>query len=95
MSTFEKIYAVFAITCALAIFGLLYTHPQYRQLSTLLPICLSGLLINVGLMFIVFRDITLRRFATPTGKIVWMAVLLLFWPAIVLYLPLHGFRQRP
>lgn len=95
MSTLEKIYALFAIACAVAIFGLLYAYPQYRQLPTLLPISLSGLLINVGLMFIVFRDITLRRFATPTGKIVWMAVLLLFWPAIVLYLPLHGFRPRP
>lgn len=94
MGTFEKIYALLAIGCAVAIFWLLWAYPHYRQLHTLVPISLTGLLVNVGLMFIVFRDITLRQFARPTSKIAWIALLLIFWPAILIYLPLHGFRPR-
>ena len=53
-----------------------------------------GLLINVIMMYFVFRDIFFRPTLTKNAKLLWTVSVLLFWPAILLYLPLHGFRAR-
>jgi len=94
MSTPEKIYSIFAVIFAVVLTILLVTMPEMRQLGILLPASGIGLLVNVVLMFIVFRDIFLRRFPGKRGRLFWTGLLLLCWPAIVIYLPLHGFRRR-
>lgn len=94
MSRFEKSYAVFAILFAISLMTALILLPEMRQLSILLPASGVGLFVNVILMFIVFRDIFSRDRLTKGNKIAWTAILLLFWPAILLYLPMHGFRAR-
>lgn len=94
MNTFEKIYSVAAIIFAIGLLTILTLFPQYQKLQILIPASFTGLLVNVGLMFITFRDIYLRHFADQRQKILWVIILLLFWPTILVYLPIHGFRQR-
>jgi hypothetical protein len=94
MTTLEKTYSIFAILFAAGLMFLLVNKPELRQLNILLPASGVGLFINVVLMFIVLRDIFYRPKLTQQAKILWTATLLLFWPAILVYLPLHGFRSR-
>ncbi|SHO51045.1 hypothetical protein SAMN02745220_03792 [Desulfopila aestuarii DSM 18488] len=94
MNTFEKIYSIFAIVFAIALTVLLITRPEMRQLGILLPTSAVGLLVNVILMFIIFRDIFSRQFPSRRGRAFWTGLLLVCWPAIVVYLPLYGFRRR-
>ena len=95
MNIIEKIYAVFSILFAAGLLTALVEVPQLRQPQLLLPLAGAGLLVNVGLMFVVFRDIFLRTFPQDWHRFVWIALLLFIWPAILVYLPLHGFRSRP
>lgn len=94
MSNLEKIYSIFAVIFAIALTILLIAVPETRQLSILLPASGVGLLINVVLMFMIFRDIFSRQFPTKKGRIFWTGLLLVCWPAIIVYLPLYGFRRR-
>jgi len=94
MNTFEKAYSVFAILFGGVFTWLLLTMPDMRQLSILIPVTTAGLLINVIMMYFVFRDIFFRPALTKNAKLLWTVSVLLFWPAILLYLPLHGFRAR-
>lgn len=94
MSTFDKCYSVFAIIFAITLLYCLTLFPELRQLQYLLVLSFLGLVINVGLMFVVFKDLFTRPAISRNGKIAWTALLLLFWPALLIYLPLHGFRSR-
>jgi hypothetical protein len=94
MNTIEKIYSIFAVCFAIILTVLLIARPEMRQLAILLPASAIGLLVNVILMFMVFRDIFSRQFPTKRGRAFWTGLLLVCWPAIVVYLPLHGFHRR-
>lgn len=94
MSFLEKSYAIFAIAFALFLAGLFMLVPETRAFSILLPLSFGGLLVNVGLMFVVLKDIFTRPSLERKGKIAWTAILLLCWPAIPIYLVLHGFTPR-
>lgn len=94
MNTFEKAYSVFAILFGGIFTWLLLTVPDMRQLSVLIPVTTAGLLINVIMMYFVFRDIFFRPTLSKNAKLLWTVVVLLFWPAILIYLPLYGFRRR-
>jgi uncharacterized membrane protein YbhN (UPF0104 family) len=88
------VYSVFAIVFGLALTIALVAMPEMRQLHLLLPASGLGFIINVALMFIVFRDIFARRFPAQRGRLFWVGLLLVCWPAIVVYLPLYGFKPR-
>lgn len=94
MNTIEKVYSIFAIIFGLALTVALVAVPEMRQLHILLPASGVGFIINVALMFIVFRDIFSRPFPGRRGRLFWVGLLLLCWPAIVVYLPRHGFKPR-
>lgn len=94
MSRSEKILCLLALIINAAIFTLIALYPQLRQITLLIPISLVGLICNVGLMFIVFRDISLRRFPSSNHKYIWFALILFVWPAVLVYLPLFGFKKR-
>ena len=94
MNVFEKIYSLLAIIFAAGLIACLIYFPQLRQFDRLIPISLLGLVINIGLMFIVLRDIYSRQFPDQGRKYFWMALVLLFWPSILFYLPRYGFRPR-
>lgn len=94
MSLCEKLFSLFAVVFAFILVFTLVFYPEYRQLKLLLPLSLFGLIVNILLMFIVFRDIFLRPFATPNQKYYWLLIILFFWPAILYYLPAYGFKKR-
>ncbi|MGB3212762.1 MAG: hypothetical protein WBB19_18830 [Desulforhopalus sp.] len=94
MNTLEKIFSVLAITFAVGLTASLIYFPQLRLLNRLIPICLVGFIINIGLLFIILRDIFSRQFSDHNKRYVWMALVLFFWPSILFYLPMHGFRPR-
>lgn len=94
MTLLEKVYSIFGIAFAVGLITSLVMIQETRQPALLLPLSFLGLLINVGLMFVVFKDIFHRWQFDRNRKILWTAALLLFWPAILVYLPLHGFRSR-
>ncbi len=94
MNLIEKLFSLAAMLFAIALVALLVLLPELRRTETLLPLAGVGLLVNVGLMVIVLRDIFLRPFPQPTDKYLWLALVLFCWPAILVYLFRHGFRRR-
>ena len=94
MNLAEKAYSIFAILFAITLTVLLAIMPEMRQLRILVPASGAGLVVNVIMMFIVFRDIFSRRLPGRNGRMFWTILLLLCWPAILVYLPLHGFKKR-
>jgi hypothetical protein len=94
MNFFEKIYSLFAIIFAAVLMASLVYFPQLRHLNYLIPISLLGFFVNIGLIFVVLRDIFGRQFSDQGRKYFWVALVLIFWPSILFYLPKHGFRPR-
>lgn len=94
MNALEKTYSIFAVLFAAGLIVCLILFQELRELNSLLAICSVGFVINIGLMFIVLRDIFLRPFSDPNKKYIWLALVLLFWPAIIYYLPQYGFHPR-
>ncbi len=94
MNTLEKTFSILAILFEIGLICFFLLWPQYQHLSILLPTSFFGLLVNTGLFFIVFRDIYLRTFASPRAKFFWVVIILLIWPAILVYLIKFGFHPR-
>ena len=94
METGEKLYSIFAIVFIIALAMILIFLPEYRQLMVLLPMTFVGLIVNIVFMFIVLRDIFLRTFTSSGLKILWVVLILVFWPAVLIYLPMFGFKSR-
>ena len=94
MDAGEKLYSIFAIVFIIALAMILIFLPEYRQLMVLLPITFVGLIVNIVFMFIVLRDIFLRTFTSSGLKILWVVLILVFWPAVLIYLPMFGFKSR-
>lgn len=90
----EKCFSVFAVCFAFGLITAFFLFPETRQLKILLPLSLVGVGINIGLIFIVLRDIFYRGFENPMSKYIWMAVILFFWPSVIYYLPRYGFKER-
>jgi hypothetical protein len=94
MNILEKIFSIFAVFYAIGLITALSFSPEIRELRILLPLSIAGVAINIGLMFVVLRDILYRNFTQPMAKYIWIAVILFFWPAVLYYLPKHGFKSR-
>lgn len=94
MNVFEKIYSLSAIGFAVALVILLFSFPEFRQLETLLRICLVGLIVNTGLVGIVLRDIFIRQFPDKNSRYLWLGLVLFIWPSIIFYLVKYGFWPR-
>jgi hypothetical protein len=95
MNFFEKTYCLLAVAFALALISCLIFFPELRQFDRLLLASLIGLTVNVGLIFIVLRDIFLRRFNDQSAKFLWLGMVIIIWPSIIFYLLRHGFKPRP
>lgn len=94
MSIFEKAYSIIAILFATVFLVLVFNVPSFQQLKILLPFTGVSLIVNIGLMFVVFKDIYSREFQNPNQKYIWFALILFIWPAVLIYLPLYGFKSR-
>ncbi len=94
MSSIEKFYSILAICYVTGLAIFLIVTPAAREFKYLLPLSLLGVGVNVGLLYVVFKDILSRSFTTSGAKFLWMIAVFIFMPAIVIYLPLHGFKKR-
>ena len=94
MSSFEKSFSVLAIAVIALLATVLALYPPLRDATVLLPLSLVGVCFNAGLLFVVFKDIFSRSFTTASVKIFWIVLIFFFMPAILVYLPLHGFRKQ-
>ncbi len=94
MSLLEKCFSVTAIVYIVGFSLILIRFPTTRGFNILLPFSLLGIGFNIGLLFVVFKDIFSRTFCSPAQKILWVVIIFLFMPAILVYLPLHGFKKR-
>ncbi|MBB5348909.1 putative membrane protein [Desulfoprunum benzoelyticum] len=94
MNFFEKLYAIAAIIFEIGLVVFFLLQPQYQRLSILLPACSVGLIVNIIFLFLVFRDIFQRTFDNSRTKYFWLVIILLFWPAGLVYLLRHGFKPR-
>lgn len=94
MSSAEKIFSVLAICYITGLSAFLVLLPSARELNYLLPLSLLGVGVNVGLLYVVFKDIFSRSFSSSGVKYFWVIIIFIFLPAIIIYLPRHGFRKR-
>lgn len=94
MSSIEKFYSVLAVCFVTGLAVFLIITPAARELKYLLPLSLLGVGVNVGLLYVVFKDIFSRSFATSGVKYLWLIAVFLFMPVIIIYLPMHGFRKK-
>ncbi|MGB5230187.1 MAG: hypothetical protein WBN83_01540 [Desulfoprunum sp.] len=94
MNFFEKMYSIVAIVFEIGLVVFFLLQPQYQRLSILLPACTIGLIVNIILLFLIFRDIFQRPFDNSNTRYLWLAIILLFWPAGLIYLLRHGFKPR-
>lgn len=94
MNRAEKLYSLMAIGCIGGLAFFLATSPAARELKYLLPLSLFGVAVNVGLLFVVFKDIFSRSFSSPWHKYFWVLIIFLCMPAVIVYLPMYGFKKR-
>ena len=94
MNIFEKAFALFAVAFAIGLITALLLVPGLRQMDFLIPACSLGFIINIGLMFIVLRDIFLRHFPDQNAKYLWLAMILFVWPSVIFYLLRYGLKPR-
>lgn len=94
MNSLEKTFSLLAVGYIIGLAVVLFAAPSFREMQYLLPLSLLGVIVNVGLLFVVFKDIFSRSFSSPWNKYFWLLIIFLFLPAVIIYLPLHGFRKR-
>ena len=94
MNNYEKFFSLFAIVFLTGTGILVAAVPETRVIGTLLPLALVGIIVNAALLFIVFKDILSRSFKNPASKLVWGLLVFLFFPTVLIYLPLYGFKSR-
>ena len=94
MNNLEKTFSLVALGYLIGLAIMLVAAPSSRQMHYLLPLSLLGVAVNVGLLFVVFKDIFCRSFSRTWEKYFWLLFIFLFLPAVIIYLPLHGFRKR-
>ena len=94
MNRAEKIFSLMAIGYICGLVFLLIASPGARETKYLLPLTLLGVVGNVGLLFVVFKDIFSRSFSSSWKKYFWLLTIFLFMPAVIIYLPMHGFKKR-
>lgn len=94
MSGSEKLFSIIGVCYIAGLSLALFLYPAARQFTYLLPLSLLGVVVNVALLFVVFKDIFNRRFTPAYHRYIWIIVIFLFIPAIIIYLPIHGFKKR-
>ena len=94
MNRSEKLFSLAAIGYIAGLVFFLAASPATREMTHLLPLSLIGVGLNAGLLFVVFKDIFSRSFSSPRKKYLWLLVIFLFMPALLIYLPMHGFKKR-
>ena len=90
----EKIVVIISIVFLSGLLLTIVIFPQTRTIGILIPFTLTGVMVNAALLFIVFRDMLTRSFPSKANKYFWVALVFLCFPTILIYLPLHGFKDK-
>ena len=80
MNIFEKFFSIFALVFLTTIGIAITVFPETRAVTVLIPLALLGVVVNAGLLFIVFKDILTRSFANPGSKMVWGLLIFSVFP---------------
>jgi len=67
---------------------------NFDAIPYLLPFHLLGMLMGLGVLFCVIRDVLDREFPDSNTKVAWMIAIVAFWPAMLLYLYRYGLDDR-
>lgn len=94
MNSQEKLISIGALIVLITLPPLLIIIPNLHSLPSLLPLSLVVFVANAALLFVVFKDIFMRSFSPPGRRYIWVLLIFFFPPAILVYLPLHGFKTR-
>lgn len=94
MSSLEKLLAVSTLVYITGMAVVLILYPESRSIAILLPLALIGVICNAVLLFVVFKDIFTRTFDQSSTRYFWALLIFFFIPAILVYLPRHGFKSR-
>ncbi len=94
MDSREKLISVAALLVLIGVPALLIIMPKLHALPVLLPLSIVVFIANATLLFVVFKDIFARPFPSPGRRYLWVLLIFFFPPAILAYLPLHGFKTR-
>ncbi|MBT8329702.1 MAG: hypothetical protein KJN87_08355 [Desulfofustis sp.] len=94
MNRAEKTYSLMAIGYIAGLACVLMTSPAAWEIKYLLPLSLLGVAVNVGLLFVIYKDIFSRSFSSPWQKYFWLLLIFLCMPAVLIYLPMYGFRNQ-
>jgi putative effector of murein hydrolase LrgA (UPF0299 family) len=94
MSSFERLLVISTLVYITGLAMILVLYPDSRSIAILLPLSLVGIICNAVLLFVVFKDIFTRKFNKSSTRYFWALLIFLFMPAILVYLPIHGFKSR-
>lgn len=94
MNTLEKILSIIALLFLFGLILLLFFYPPIRAPKLLIPGVFIGFFLNMTLLFIVFRDVFSRPFSSKSKQYFWSLLILLFQPAVIVYLIKYGFKPR-
>ena len=97
MSRIEKLLIIFYWVYIAIYVPVFFAEALFLHLDAmpyLLPFHFLGMLMGFGVLFCVIRDVLDREFPDSNTKVVWMIAIVAFWPAMLLYLYRHGFRER-
>lgn len=94
MNRFEKLFSLVGLVFMPLIIGIMTLVPAAKTFMVMLPMALLGVLINVGLLYVVFKDIFSRSFHPESTRYLWVMATLLVLPTVIIYLVKYGFKPR-
>lgn len=94
MNRFEKLFSLVGLLFIPLITGILIVIPAASMFIVMLPMALLGVLINVALLYVVFKDIFSRSSHQESTRYLWVMATLLVLPTVIIYLVKYGFKPR-
>lgn len=94
MKTWEKALSIFAIVFMILYATALTFYPALRQMAPLLIGASIGLIINIGFMFVILKNILTNNRFEQSQKITWVALVLVIWPMAIVYFIRYGFKAN-
>ena len=95
MGKLEKLYVIFSLAYTLVysyfFFNLIESPENFERI---IPFHILGMVLSLGFIIVIIRDVFKRKFPTPNAKAMWAILLIIFWPIVLIYLPKYGFKPR-
>ncbi len=95
MGKFEKFFCIFTLAYIIIysfFFFNMMSHPD--SFARIIPFHIFGMILSLGFIIVVVRDIFKRTFKNPNSKAIWAILVIMFWPSVFIYLPKYAFKPR-